>query len=241
MQTMQVVMWYSVIIILLMGHGGGGQKTEPRLGLKDHNLFRGADRYDFAIVVPASGLECFWHFAHQSGSFYLTYMVQGVTGLASDHHLYVTVISPKGALMASKDDTIGEINFQTEVTGFYQMCLGNYKNHFGGVRVFLDFGVYYEGAEEMQRETKEGEKVLNNTLSNIEESTNKIQGHIFHMWRHYNYARMSRGADHYLLLSNSNYVTWWSAVQSVVIVMAGYLQLFFLKRLFHTDTHRPRC
>lgn len=52
--------------------------------------------------------------------------------------------------------------------GFYQMCLGNYKNHFGGVRVFLNFGVYYEGAEEMQRETKEGEKVLNNTLSNIE-------------------------------------------------------------------------
>ena len=46
--------------------------------------------------------------------------VQWVTGLASDNHLYVTVISPEGALMASTDDTIGEINFQTEVTGKVQ-------------------------------------------------------------------------------------------------------------------------
>lgn len=66
------------------------------------------------------------------------------------------------------------------------------------------------------------------------------------MWRHYNYARMRRGADHYILLFNYNYVTWWSAVQSVVIVMAGYLQLFFLKRLFNTKAtteapEKPRC
>ncbi|XP_012994553.2 transmembrane emp24 domain-containing protein 6 isoform X2 [Esox lucius] len=143
--------------------------------------------------------------------------------------------------MASVEDTVGLISFETKATGFYQLCLGNYKNHFGGVRVFVNFGVYYEGAEEMRRQAKEGEKVLNNTLSNIEASINKIQNQVVQMWRHYSYARMRRGADHYLLLSNSNYVTWWSAAQSVVIVVAGYLQLFFLKRLFHTNASRPRC
>lgn len=49
--------------------------------------------------------------------FHVCVQVQWVTGLASDNHLYVTVISPEGALMASTDNTIGEINFQTEVTG----------------------------------------------------------------------------------------------------------------------------
>lgn len=65
------------------------------------------------------------------------------------------------------------------------------------------------------------------------------------MWRHYNFARMRQGTDYYILLSNSTYVRYWSAAQSVVILLSGYLQLFFLKRLFNTkpttETEKPRC
>ncbi|XP_056138320.1 transmembrane emp24 domain-containing protein 6-like [Lampris incognitus] len=215
-------------------------KSEPSLGQADPSLFRGSDSYDFAISVPASGMECFWHFAHQSGHFYLTYMVQWSTGMAIDHRLFVTVISPEGYLMASGNDAISQIHFQTEATGFYQMCVGN-RNKFGTVRVYLNFGVIYEGLEEVGSEGKEEQKALNSTLTSIEESTKKLQTYIFHMWRHYSYARMRKGADHYLLLSNLNYVTWWSAAQSVAIILSGFLQLFFLKRLFHTDSGRPRC
>ncbi|XP_046890856.1 transmembrane emp24 domain-containing protein 6-like isoform X1 [Hypomesus transpacificus] len=237
MQTMPVGLWFPALLLLL-SHDGTGQKTEARL---EPGAFRGSDQYDFAIVVPASGRECFWHFAHQSGNFYLTYMVQWVTGIASNHQLFATVTAPDGSLMASSSNTLGQIHFVTEVTGFYKMCLGNYNNNFGGMRVFLSFGVFYEGFEEARKETEEGYRILNSTLSNIEESTKKLQGHIYQMWRLYNFARMRRGADHYLLLSNFNYVTWWSVAQSAVIVLAGFLQLFFLKRLFHTDTKRLRC
>ncbi|KAM3870205.1 transmembrane emp24 domain-containing protein 6-like [Diretmus argenteus] len=241
-QTMQpAAMLVYVLCVVTVSHGAWARKSEPSLGEADPGLFRGSDRYNFAIEVPASGMECFWHFAHQSGSFYLTYMVQLVTGMAMDHRLLVTILSPDGALMASVNDATGHINFQTEVTGFYQMCLGNHKNQFGGVRVFLNFGIIYEGFEEAERETEEGERVLNSTLSSIEESTQKLQAQIFHMWRHYNYARMRKGKDHHLLLSNLSYVTWWSAAQSLVILLSGYLQLLFLKRLFRTDSHRPRC
>ncbi|XP_071770490.1 transmembrane emp24 domain-containing protein 6-like [Centroberyx gerrardi] len=228
-----------ILLLVLSCRGVGGRKSEPRLDEAD--LFRGADRYDFAIEVPASGTECFWHFAHQSGNFYLTYMVQWVTGMANDPRLFVTVLSPEGALVASTRDAIGQFNFQTEVTGFYQMCLGNHNNRFGGVRVFLNFGVVYEGFEEAKRELEEGEKVLNTTLARIQESTQKLQTQIFHMWRHYNFARMRKGKDHYLLLSNLSYVSCWSAAQSLAILLSGYLQLLFLKRLFHTDSHRPPC
>ncbi|XP_070764127.1 transmembrane emp24 domain-containing protein 6-like [Enoplosus armatus] len=234
-------MLLNTLLIVLSSQCVWARKSEPSLGEADAGLFRGSDRYDFAIEVPAAGMECFWHFAHQSGSFYLTYMVQWVTGMANDHRMFVTVNSPQGVLMASKNEAVGQMNFQTEVTGFYRLCLGNRNNQFGGIRVFLNFGVIYEGFEESKREMEEGEKVLNSTLAGIEESVQKLQNRIFHTWRHYNFARMTKGKDHYLLLSNLSYVTWWSATQSFVIILSGYLQLLVLKRLFHTDSSRPRC
>ncbi|XP_031135747.1 transmembrane emp24 domain-containing protein 6 [Sander lucioperca] len=234
-------MLLNALLLVLSSQGVWTRKSEPSLDEADAGFFRGSDKYDFAVEVPAAGMECFWHFAHQSGNFYLTYMVQWVTGMASDPQLFVTVNSPQGALMASKNEAVGQMNFQTEVTGFYRLCLGNHNNQFGGIRVFVNFGVIYEGFEESKREMEEGEMVLNSTLAGIEESVQKLQNQIFHMWRHYNFARMRKGKDHYLLLSNFNYVTWWSATQSLVILLSGYLQLCVLKRLFRTDSSRPRC
>lgn len=48
------------------------------------------------------------------------------------------------------------------------MCFGNHNNQFGSIRVFLNFGVIYEGFEESKRELEEGERVLNSTLAGIE-------------------------------------------------------------------------
>ncbi|RXN09322.1 transmembrane emp24 domain-containing 6-like protein [Labeo rohita] len=73
---------------------------------------------------------------------------------------------------------------------------------------------------------------------------NRLQRFVFHMWCYYNYERMRRGADFYLLQSNSTYVNSWSALQSLGIITAGYLQLYFLKRLFKTkpaEGDKPRC
>lgn len=73
-------------------------------------------------------------------------------------------------------------------------------------------------------------------------SIQKLQLHIFHMWRFYNFARMRKGADSFLLESNYNYVNWWSMAQSCVIVLSGVLQLYFLKRLFNVQTSsRQKC
>lgn len=79
----------------------------------------------------------------------------------------------------------------------------------------------------------------------VQESSTRLQYFVFHMWRYYSIERMRRATDYYLLQSNSNYVSTLSAVLSVVIILAGYLQLFFLKRLFNTkqttETEKPRC
>ncbi|XP_042371044.1 transmembrane emp24 domain-containing protein 6-like [Plectropomus leopardus] len=161
-------MLLNVLLVLLSSRSVWTRKSEPVLDGADAGVFRGSDRYDFAVEVPAAGMECFWHFAHQSGNFFLSYMVQWVTGVASDHRLFVTISSPNGVLMASKNEAVAQMSFQTEVTGFYRMCFGNHNNQFGGIRVFVNFGVIYEGFAESKTETEEGEKVLNNTLAGIE-------------------------------------------------------------------------
>uniref|UniRef100_A0A3B3XYX9 GOLD domain-containing protein n=1 Tax=Poecilia mexicana TaxID=48701 RepID=A0A3B3XYX9_9TELE len=127
---------------------------------------------------------------------------------------------------------------------FYQMCLSNFHNRFSTMQVFLSFGVYYDNqnsSKDTERDMKEEE--LNNTLSFIQAATSKVERHIFHMFRYYSFSRMRRSADHFLLQSNSRYITWWSMALSLVIVTSGYLQLLFLKSLFvsKAEAEKPRC
>ncbi|KAK0133938.1 Transmembrane emp24 domain-containing protein 6 [Merluccius polli] len=150
-----------LLVLLLTADRSEAQKSEPALGGSGGGGFRGSDRYDFALVVPASTQECFWHFAHQSGNFYVDHMVQWGTGLVSDHRVRVRVLSPDDSLISSTQEVVGQIHFQTEATGFYQVCLGN-QNQFGALRVFLNFGVVY-GLEETDEHNQ-----VNSTLLNMQ-------------------------------------------------------------------------
>ncbi|XP_062855725.1 transmembrane emp24 domain-containing protein 6-like [Trichomycterus rosablanca] len=236
-----------VLLLLILGWDCGKAVKDLQPDTTDQDLFWGADQYDFAIVLPASGLECFWHFAHHGEQFYLNFMVQWVTGVGVDRHLSVTVNAPSGLIIGSVDDATGEISFTAGETGFYQMCFSNFHNRFGSMQIFLNFGVYYKGSanSKTQKVDEEHKKQLNSTLATIDESSYRLEVSSFHMWRYYNIERMRRGYDYYLLQSNSSYISTWSAVQSFVILMAGYLQLFFLKRLFNTkpstETAKPCC
>ncbi|XP_036897292.1 transmembrane emp24 domain-containing protein 6 [Sturnira hondurensis] len=232
------------LVVLNLVASARSQKMEPLSGSGDQPLFQGADQYDFAIMIPSGGAECFWQFAHQTGYFYFSYEVQRTLGMSHDRHITATAHTPQGFLIETSQNVRGQINFHTQETGFYQLCLKNQQNHFGSVQVYLNFGVFYEEPE-MDHKQKSERKQLNDTLDAIEESTQKVQRNIFHMWRYYNFARMRKTADFFLLQSNYNYVNWWSIAQSLVIVLSGVLQLYFLKRLFNvpmtTDTKKPRC
>ncbi|XP_053934933.1 transmembrane emp24 domain-containing protein 6 isoform X1 [Cuculus canorus] len=275
-----------VLLALLLGPAGC-PRTEPLSESGQEPLFRGADRYDFAVVIPGGTVECFWQFAHQSGNFFFGYEVQRATGIANNRDILTTVNDPNGFQLGASQDVRGQINFLTKETGphhpgpcpaqaqagrrlvsrgcqlpasssepgkcfpqhplsllsagFYQLCLDNQHNHFGFVQVYLNFGVYYEGFNTENKQLEE-RKELNDTLEAIETSIKKLQVHIFHMWRFYNFARMRKGADSFLLESNYNYVNWWSMSQSCIIVLSGVLQLYFLKRLFSVQTSsRQKC
>ncbi|XP_021263892.1 transmembrane emp24 domain-containing protein 6 [Numida meleagris] len=232
-----------LLVLLVLGLPGPAvcPRTEPLSGSSDEPLFRGADRYDFAIMVHAGTSECFWQFAHQSGNFFFSFEVQRATGIANSRYILATVRDPHGFQLGASQDVRGQINFPTKETGFYQLCLDNGQNHFGFMQVYLNFGVYYDGFN-MEKDQPEERKQLNDTLDAIGASIQKLRVHIFHMWRFYNFARMRKGADSFLLESNYHYVNWWSTAQSCVIVLSGVLQLYFLKRLFNVQSSgKPRC
>ncbi|KAM9623524.1 transmembrane emp24 domain-containing protein 6 [Morphnus guianensis] len=295
-----------LVFLVLLGPAGCPE-SEPLSGSSQDPLFRGADRYDFAIVIPAGAVECFWQFAYQSGNFFFSYEVQRATGIATNRNILATASDPNGFQLGISQHVRGQINFLTKETGFYQLCLDNQHNHFGFMQVYLNFGVYYEGFNTENKQPQE-RKELNDTLEaigvSVKETTGcsnaagmgmssqgnregclplpelqlnlmlspagssengsasprlcrgpaakhpplpqvsiqKLQLHIFHMWRFYNFARMRKGADSFLLESNYNYVNWWSMAQSCVIVLSGVLQLYFLKRLFNVQTSsRQKC
>ncbi|XP_055048704.2 transmembrane emp24 domain-containing protein 6 [Misgurnus anguillicaudatus] len=235
---------YLVCLLLLFSLSSSGSFKDPNPQNSDRDAFKGSDQYDFAIVLPAGGLQCYWHYAQYGERFYLNFMVQLTTGVALDRHLSVMVNAPSSLIVGKADDASGQIAFNAEETGFYQMCFSNFHNRFGSMQIFLNFGVYSEKQTNTEKQKEEEIKEINSTLSTIGESTNRLQMFVFHMWRHYNYERMRRGADFYLLQSNYSYVTSWSALQSLLIVTAGYLQLYFLKRLFKTNQtqgEKPRC
>ncbi|KAM4833688.1 transmembrane emp24 domain-containing protein 6 [Thomomys bottae] len=230
------------LLVLSLVQNVGSQKTEPLRGSLDQPRFRGADRHDFAIVIPIGESECFWQFAHQNGYFYFSYEVQRTHGMSHNWHVTATAYTPQEFLISTSKDVRGQVNFATHETGFYQLCLSNDQNHFGSVQVYLNFGVFYEGPEMDHNQNQR--KQLNDTLDAIEESTRKVQNNVFHTWRFYNFARMRKTADSFLLQSNHTYVNRWSTVQSLVIILSGFLQLFFLKRLFNvssTSDTKPRC
>ncbi|XP_061139486.1 transmembrane emp24 domain-containing protein 6 isoform X3 [Syngnathus typhle] len=229
--------WF--LAALFWGSGArGGPQTGLRPNMADQELFWGADQYDFSVVLPGAGMDCFWHFAHHGEKFYLNFMVQWVTGVGHDRHLSVTVNAPGGLLLSTVDDAKGQIDLDASETGFYQMCLSNFHNRFGSMQVSLSFGVYYDHAPPKQEEQVEDKaKKLNDTLSIIEASARRVENAAFHMFRHYNAGRMRRGADEFLLVSKRRRVGYCSAALALLIVLAGYLQLRFLKSLFAERRH----
>uniref|UniRef100_UPI00398E3A72 transmembrane emp24 domain-containing protein 6 n=1 Tax=Pristiophorus japonicus TaxID=55135 RepID=UPI00398E3A72 len=242
MSAQGAIFVYVYVFLLISGRC---QKTALMSGSSESGIFHGADQYDFSIVVPGGGQECFWQYANQTGYFYFSYEVQWVMGLQKDRAITATVNAPNGYLIDSSSEANGQINFKTNEAGFYQLCLSNFLSHFGSKQIFISFGVYYDGFDE-KKEAENKEKVqLNDTVSAIRDTTIKVQMYVFHMWRFYNFARMHKGADYFIVLANNNYVNWWSFAQSVVIVLSSVLQLYFLKRLFvvrvTTANEKPRC
>ncbi|KFO95613.1 Transmembrane emp24 domain-containing protein 6 [Calypte anna] len=230
-----------MLLLLLLVVPAGCPRTEALSPSRQDPPFPGAGGYDFAVVIPAGEVQCFWQFAHQRGDFFFSYEVQRATGIGNQRDILATASDPRGSQLGASQHVRGQIDFHTQDTGFYQLCLDNQHNHFGFMQVYLSFGVSYEDSSVAEQQPAEKAE-LNNTLEAIGVSIQKLQLRAFHMWRFYNFDRMRKASDSFLLQSNHSYITRWSLAQSCLIILSGVLQLYCLKSLFNLQSScRQQC
>ena len=99
--------------------------------------------------------------------------------------------------------------------------------------VYLNIVSFF--TEESLEKTLEAEK-LNETHTQLMNSVYKINENIHSMRRSQIVSRVIHGADSYYIETNNEYVMYYSIAQSVVIVLTGIVQTYFIRRLFETPS-----
>lgn len=131
-----------------------------------------------------------------------------------------------------KEEMSKDLNNTLSIIEVHSLFGTLYWGHFTGVVKYRRFPAYNRSYDD------DGALVL-------QSASHRVEVYVFHMFRYYSFGRMRRSADYFLLVSNSQYISWWSMALSLLIVTSGYLQLLFLKRLFITkpsgEGERLRC
>lgn len=63
------------VVLLILPVLGQWNDSVSDPGDGGDEFFHAADHHDFALLLSGTESQCYWHFARQSGRFYLTYMV----------------------------------------------------------------------------------------------------------------------------------------------------------------------
>lgn len=68
----------------------------------------------------------------------------------------------------------------------------------------------------------------------FQHSIKTVDQRIHDMLLHQSQSRAKEARDFQLLISNNNYVQYWSLAQCIAIIGAGAFQVFYLRKLFDT-------
>ena len=84
------------------------------------------------------------------------------------------------------------------------------------------------------------ELFFNATFKLTKDSIFKLNENINSMSRSQIISRVIHGADSYYIEANNAYVMYYSIGQSIVIILSGMGQVYFIKRLFTTTTPQTK-
>jgi hypothetical protein len=63
---------------------------------------------------------------------------------------------------------------------------------------------------------------------------------VVEIFTHQAMARFRNGRDEYTIESNNSLIVYWSCFQSVLIIICGCIQVYFVKRLFLVNAKTNR-
>ncbi|CAE1143282.1 TMED6 [Acanthosepion pharaonis] len=138
--------------------------------------------------------------------------------------------------------TEGTVEENIHTRGIYEVCFDNSYSRFAAKLVYFYMSAFVP--EHWDGYVKEIEDVYR-TVANFSVSLENLQQNIKNAVIHQSSSRMYVMLDYYTIMGNNKYVQYWSILQCIIIISTSCLQVFFVRRLFHstnvTPTMKPRA
>lgn len=182
---------------------------------------------DYKVHIDPGKEDCYYQYVHEGAAFYVSFqVVRGGDGMAG-----FAVRNPQGEIVhpyqwkANSEYQDGT----AKVPGYYSVCIDNQFSRFAGklVNIYMTV-VRYNLWDQYTKEVEE----LNMNMQNFTTTIVTVEKNINEMLQYQHHSRGREQWDMNLLEANNSYVSRWSIVQIVVIMVTTSLQVYFVRKLF---------
>eukprot|EP00730_Choanoeca_flexa_P017683 TRINITY_DN8548_c0_g2_i1.p1 TRINITY_DN8548_c0_g2~~TRINITY_DN8548_c0_g2_i1.p1 ORF type:complete len:208 (+),score=39.95 TRINITY_DN8548_c0_g2_i1:1491-2114(+) len=187
--------------------------------------------YSFTTALDAGEEQCFHENVKPGKDIVIDMEFQVVSGGGLD--IDYTVKDPRGKIVDSgirKRD--GVFEDEDPLPGVWEFCLSNKFSTMTEKDVFfmLTIDYPYEYDEE---------EAADDSIDYIEDSANKIHGHLLHITRVQSHLRAREHRHRATAEFICSRVMFVSAFETVIIVIVGVAQVFVIRYFFSADKRRP--
>jgi hypothetical protein len=113
--------------------------------------------------------------------------------------------------------------------GYYSVCVDNQFSRYAAKLINLYITTFRH--DEWEKYTKELE-AMDVSVTNFTTILGGVDQRIGQMLQHLQHSRAREARDFALIEDNQSYVSFWSSVQCVIIMMSSVGQVFLLRRFF---------
>nr|XP_045605840.1 transmembrane emp24 domain-containing protein B-like [Procambarus clarkii] len=184
---------------------------------------------EYKIHIDAGKEDCYYQYVHPGATIYINVQVlKGGDGMAG-----VAVRNPKGEIVhpySWKKST--EYEEVSQAGGYYGICIDNQFSRFAAKLINFYMTTFrYDLWEKFNKELED----MDISVNNFTHSIKGVDQRIHEMLLFQSQSRAKEARDFQLLISNNQYIQYWSLAQCIAIVGAGAMQVFFLRKLFDTQ------
>ncbi|XP_045133516.1 transmembrane emp24 domain-containing protein 5-like [Portunus trituberculatus] len=184
---------------------------------------------EYKVHIDAGKEDCYYQYVHPSATIYVNMQVlKGGDGMAG-----MAVRNPRGEIVYPYSwKQSSEYEEVSQTGGYYAVCIDNQFSRFAAKLVNLYITTFrYDLWEKYTQEIED----LDISVTNFTHSIKGVDQHIHNILLFQSQARAKESRDFQLLISNNNYVLYWSLLQCIAIIATGALQVYFVRKLFSTD------
>ena len=193
--------------------------------------------------MDAGKEDCYWQYVHPGATLYVS--AQVLKG--GDSKIGVAVRDPGGkVVLPYKWQASAEYEEASAQAGYWSVCLDNQFSKFSAklVNLYLTTFRYDEWekfAEDLQVRfgfalgKLYSSRLFQDLDMSVGNFTQVLQGVDRRIQVMRQFQQLSRGLesrDYNILVSNFSYVSNWSLIQVLVVIMSGIVQVYFVKKLF---------